>query len=638
MKKPFEPNFKTDSDSFNKVELNKLTFGLKGPVHDELHNFQKGDLIWEAEQIAKSFGIYLEYNRAKTGREKDWMFMLRISNPGGGPINRKQYLLLDELSEKYSRNPEANGQSSLRFTTRQNIQFHWLGKKGVLEIVKTMAENGLRSLNGCGDNTRNVMGCPLSRYSDVFNGHAWAHKCGEYFQLPVEPFIEVFAIDPNYLRKPEQSFKYPPNLMNRKFKLAFLGVHRDHETGELKPENCVEVRTNDMGVAPVIENGKIRAFQIYIGGSQGERNGELSMASLGLPVCITTEDKMLETIEAGVKVHAEWGDREHRHWARVKYLVHAKGADWYRERMGEILGRKLEAPKPDLDIGERELHIGWHRQPANGLWSYGAFIENGRIVDGGPNGNLKTMMREIMQKYPVELMITTNQDVIFTNLPEKSKEDFERDLASYGVGSRFGKKFSKLRVLSGACVGRDTCKLTYTDSEKFEPVLIDELEQMGWGDLAESIGVTGCEAQCYRPATKTIGVIGTGLNRYTFKLFGDAGAHYQGKPLVSADGTKMYLRFVPRERVSHVINSIFKYYKHGTKDGEDLGAYLRRTGAQALIDHLSNDPSVQDLMEKPFHTDWFLDPDNFPKDFTESKGKAKPAAAPAASGNMRKFN
>jgi len=637
MKKPFVPNFKTGKESLNKVEVNKLTHGLGGPVSEELHNFEKGDVIWEAEQIAKSFGIYLEYNRARTGREKDWMFMIRLANPGGGPVGPKQYKLLDDLSDKYTTNPEAEGRPSIRLTTRQTFQFHWLTKKGVFDIVKTMAENGLNSLNGCGDNTRNVMACPLSRGSDVFDANKWALKVGEYFQLPLEPFIKVFAIDPAYLRKPEQSFKYPPNLLNRKLKIAFLGVHRDHVTGEIKPENCVELRANDIGVAPVIENGKVRAFQIYIGGGQGERNGELSMASLGKPICITTEDKLLQTLDAAVRVHAEWGDREHRHWARVKFLVHAKGPDWYRERIEEKLGFKLELPKADLDIGTRELHTGWHKQASNGLWAFGAFIENGRLVDGGPNGNLKSMVRDVMLKYPVELMVTTNQDLVFTNIPENKKDAFEKELESYGYGKRFGKPFSKLRVLSGACVGRDTCKLTYTDSEKFEPFLIDELEQMGWGDLSESIGMTGCEAQCYRPATKAIGIIGTGLNRYTFKLFGDVGANYQGKPLISADGTRMYLRFVPRERVSHLINSIFTYYKQGEQNGEGLGAYLRRTGAEALINHLLNDPSVKDLMEKPFHADWFLDPDNFPKDFAESQGEAKPAA-PDATGNMRRFN
>jgi len=39
------------------------------------------------------------------------------------------------------------------------------------------------------------------------------------------------------------------------------------------------------------------------------------------------------------------------------------------------------------------------------------------------------------------------------------------------------------------CVGRNTCRLTYTDSEKFEPELMDQLEAMGWGDLKESIAI-----------------------------------------------------------------------------------------------------------------------------------------------------
>jgi len=45
-----------------------------------------------------------------------------------------------------------------------------------------------------------------------------------------------------------------------------------------------------------------------------------------------------------------------------------------------------------------------------------------------------------------------------------------------------------LRKLSGACVAVNTCRLTYTDSEKFEPELLDQLEAMGWGDVNESIG------------------------------------------------------------------------------------------------------------------------------------------------------
>ena len=142
------------------------------------------------------------------------------------------------------------------------------------------------------------------------------------------------------------------------------------------------------------------------------------------------------------------------------------------------------------------------------------------------------MVRDCLNKYPVEFMITPNQDVLFTNIPKNSMKDFEAAVKSYGYGARNGKAYSSLALHSGACVGRDTCRLAYTDSEKFEPFLIDDLEKMGWGDMKESIGITGCERQCFRPATKTIGLVGSGVDRYQFKLFGDESSRHQGKPLI----------------------------------------------------------------------------------------------------------
>jgi len=145
--------------------------------------------------------------------------------------------------------------------------------------------------------------------------------------------------------------------------------------------------------------------------------------------------------------------------------------------------------------------------------------------------------------------------------------------------------------------------LTYTDSEKFEPELIDQLEAMGWGDLAESIGITGCERQCFRPATKAIGLVGTGLNRYQFKLMGSEDGRHQGKPLISSDGEKMYLRSVPRDKVAVVIDALLKFYKLNGKKSESLGAYHRRIGTDALIAHLKENPLTAELMKVASSTD-----------------------------------
>jgi hypothetical protein len=55
-------------------------------------------------------------------------------------------------------------------------------------------------MNGCGDNPRNVIGCPLSYYSPIFNANLWAQRVGKYFALPTAAYIEIFEIDPKYLR------------------------------------------------------------------------------------------------------------------------------------------------------------------------------------------------------------------------------------------------------------------------------------------------------------------------------------------------------------------------------------------------------------------------------------------------------
>ena len=95
------------------------------------------------------------------------------------------------------------------------------------------------------------------------------------------------------------------------------------------------------------------------------------------------------------------------------------------------------------------------------------------------------------------------------NLPPHCKEKFEANLKRLNYGTRLGQLFSALRLLSGACVGLDTCRLAYTDSERFEPFLIEEL---GWGALTTSIGISGCERQCSKPSTKVISLIGSGLD------------------------------------------------------------------------------------------------------------------------------
>jgi sulfite reductase (NADPH) hemoprotein beta-component len=601
------PNFRTPEEDFAPEEIHKLESNMvRGTLHKEFRDLSHNDISGAAKTIAKSHGIYLEFDRAKhlDTKEEDWMYMIRMSIRGGGPLSREAWAILDDLSERYTVNPYVE-KPSLRVTNRQNIQFHWVKKENLIELVQGVAETGFYTMNGCGDNTRNVMGCPVSLFSDVFNVNALAHQFGAYFQIPASAHIEIFAIDPGKVRDPEgvempsERFQYGANLLNRKFKIGFSAIHFNEETGEFVPDNCVELRTNDVGVAPLLENGKVERFQVYIGGGQGERNGHVTFSALGVPFGVFTREQLLKGVDAIVRVHQDWGDRQNRHWSRLKYVVYKQGVDWYRKQVRELLDFDFDPPDENHDYGARHLHHGWMKQPSNGLLAYGAFIENGRIIDG-PNGRLKTMTRYLMDNYPIRLMTTPNQDVIFIDIPPDAKEQFEADMKRFGYGLRNGKPYSQLRMHSGACVGRDTCALTYTDSEKFIPFLIDELDEK-WGDMAESIGVTGCERQCFRPATKTIGWVGMGLDRYKLKLGGTEDARRQGEPLYDPDDwNQIYLRSTPREGVATVTDALFEFYAANRLPDEKMGDFFHRVGNNAVVEYLKSNPRTAKLMEKPF--------------------------------------
>lgn len=621
-----QPLFRTPEDQLDALEhIKRNSNYVKGNLYEQVRDLSATDLDEQAAQLAKSHGIYLEYNRAKTGREKDWMFMVRISVPGGGAFNRQQWHILNEAADRFANANPYSG-ASIRLTTRQNIQFHWVKKPQLIALVQYIARTGFFTLNGCGDNVRNVMGCPLSKFSTLYDAHAKAQEYGRYFRLPPKAHIEVFAIDPDALpdpnapREPDQAYDYGPQLLNRKFKIAFSAVQRDPVTGQIEYDNCVECRTNEVGVCPIVEHGKVVAYQVYIGGSQGEKNGKPTFAALGVPFGIFTEENLRKGLHDIVKVHEVWGDRKHRHWARLKYVVHRQGIEWYRQQVRE-LGAQFELPDPHHDPGPRMMHHGWTRQESNGLWAYGAYIECGRLVDSTDpdadrehrsgnvtgNGRLKSMVPAVLDAFDgVEVMITPNQDLLFTNIPEEAKEDFLAKLVQFGYGQRRGKAYSQLRVLSGACVGLPTCRLSYTDSEQFEPELIDQLEQMGYGQVRESIGITGCERQCFRPATKTIGLVGQGPGLYALKLGGSEDARHQGVWLTQDD--RWYLRQIPRDRVAGVCAALFDYYFANRLDErEDMGACVRRVGTDAIIAYLKVEPRTTDLMQKTYNAPYLPD-------------------------------
>src|SRR6476469_6505435 len=105
---------------------------LRGTLADELAG-PADHLTDSAKNLLKFHGSYQQEdrdarkNRAKTGVTKAYMFMVRLKLPGGR-LMAEQYLALDDIAGRH-----ANG--TLRFTTRQSIQFHGILKTNLKPAI-----------------------------------------------------------------------------------------------------------------------------------------------------------------------------------------------------------------------------------------------------------------------------------------------------------------------------------------------------------------------------------------------------------------------------------------------------------------------------------------------------------------------
>src|SRR5262249_17946973 len=127
---------------------------LRGTIALELA--RDTDHFSEADkQLLKFHGTYQQEDRdarksrRKEGVGKHFMFMVRCKIPGGR-VTADQYLALDELAGRH-------GNGTLRFTSRQGIQFHGVLKSHLKDTIAGINTCLLSTLGACGDVERNVM-------------------------------------------------------------------------------------------------------------------------------------------------------------------------------------------------------------------------------------------------------------------------------------------------------------------------------------------------------------------------------------------------------------------------------------------------------------------------------------------------
>jgi len=461
-------------------------------------------------EFLKFHGCYQQDDRDLRKTGKKFIMMVRGRIPGG-VMTPAQWAVFNDLASRY-------GNNTLRITTRQSIQFHGILKSNLRSLIKGINESLLATLSACGDVNRNVLASPIPAYSktreQVF---ADCHRVAMELAPKTDAYHSIW-IDGVQLKLEEEKNKefvdplYGKTYLPRKFKIAFA----------LPPVNDVDIFTNCLGFIAIVENDRLVGYNVAVGGGMGRSHGnEATYPRVADVVGFIMPDKVVDVAKAVLTIHRDFGDRVDRKHARLKYVVAERGVDWTRAEIEKRANVKLAPAKSFRFTTMGDLY-GWNKQ-ADGRWFLTLFVETGRVKDVEGH-RLKTALLRVAEKFPnIEFRLSTNQNIMFANVPEADKAAINSLLAEYGVKTE--NQASVLRAAALACPALPTCGLALAESERMLPGLISRLETLcdglGLGGEEIIIRSTGCPNGCARPYMAEIAFVGKAPGRYQIWLGGD---------------------------------------------------------------------------------------------------------------------
>ncbi len=556
----------------SKVEQIKArSSNLRGAVFEEITDASRGDVSEDSLQLMKHFGMYQQDNRdtrierRRAGEEKDFSFMIRTKVPGG-VLSPEQYLVLDDIADQF-------GNGSLRLTTRQTIQFHGVGKTRLRDLVQVLNTRLLTTYGACGDVVRNTMSCPVA---DIDGTPGWrgresfpqiAREISERFLPKSAAYYEIFVngerahgVAPRVaLPHDETDELYGTTLLPRKFKIGLT----------IPEDNCVDVFTQDLGIVAIRDSEeRIEGFNLIVGGGLGASHSRPNtFPRLGDALVFVQPDELLDTIEQIILIQKDFGNRLDRKNARIKYLIAELGIEWMAGELSRRLGREIEAPRHIPESAwQTHDHLGWHEQRQTGLLYAGVFIENGRLREQ------RGAIREIVERFGVQVRLTGQQNLILANVREKDQSEVDRILKAHGI-SIGGGGLSQLRRNEMSCVSLPTCGLALAEAERYSPALIGQLEELGFGDEDVTIRISGCPNSCSRAPAAEIGLLGCAPGKYNLYIGG------------SPHGVRLnhlYREKVTSEELPGEIARLLQHWREQRNSGERFGDFAHRIGVDAF--------------------------------------------------------
>lgn len=531
---------------------------LRGTIKQSLADEITSAVTANDAKLMKFFGIYqqddrdIRDERRRQKLESAFSFMARVRLPGG-VCTPGQWLKLDDLARNYAGD-------TLRLTTRQTFQFHRVMKHDLRTLMQGLRDVLLDTKAACGDDTRGVMSTvnpDLSKlHAEIYalakqaSDHA-VHRTGAYKEI-------WYGAEREETDAPEEPF-YGRTYMPRKFKIGFA----------IPPSNDIDVYGQDLGFIAIAHRGKLKGFNVAIGGGLGRTDqSPKTYPRLASVIGYIDADKLFPTIDAVMSVQRDYGDRLDRLHARFKYTIDEKGLDWIKAEAERRLGFAFKPEQPYTFTSNGDP-LGWVKGE-DGREHCVLYIQNGRVINT-PNYPMMDGLRAIAQVHKGMFRVTPNQNLIIADIAPEDRAEIEALMKEYGL-DQFETR-SGLRLNSMACVALPTCGLAMAESERYLPDLVTKIEAIlgayGLKDDPITIRMTGCPNGCARPYIAEIGLTGRAPGKYNLYL----GGGFHGERL-----NKMYLENVGEPAILEALDKTLGHYSRDRKPGEHFGDFAIRAG------------------------------------------------------------
>lgn len=511
----------------------------------------------EQANLLKPHGTYQQDDRDQRaarrdlGQEKAWMFFVRCAIPGGR-LSSAQFLALDHLAQQY-------GNGSMRLTTRQGVQIHYVRKHHLKSVIAGVNRAALTTVGACGDNSRNVTACPAPLASAVQRRiQQLADEMALAFRPMTRAYREIWLDEPAGEPLENEEPFYGPQYLPRKFKIGISAG--DH--------NCIDADAYDCSFTAVVRDGELAGFNLGIGGGMGMTysKGE-TVAALAEAIAFVPAEHAVDSARAAAEIFRDHGNRLDRKQARIKYLLANWGVERFRQELADRLSFSLADPVV-LPVPRFDDHLGVHPQ-GDGRWFLGVHVHGGRVGDD-PSTRIRTALRTIAEQFKPPMIITAQQHILLAGLTDAVLAQVQAILRDNGVPA--AEELSPVRRHSFACVALPTCGLAMAESERVLANVVErferELEALGLA--AEPIGIqmTGCPNGCARPYTANIGLVGRRMGQYGIYVGGGLSGQRVGD---------LYADSVPLDQIVPRLRPLLESWAANRKPGESLGDFYQRS-------------------------------------------------------------